>query len=130
VTIALMYNFLGQIPLRQGDNDAAARLFSQGLDAARRVPDRFPLLIALYDLARSSQARKDLADAAGFLREGLSVADDAGDESSVGYYLQRLAALAMQREDPDRAVRLLAAADTLLQAAGPTMTPCPDCAAG
>ena len=118
VSIALMYNFLGQIPLRQGDNDAAARLFSQGLDAARHVPDRFPLLISLYDLARSSQAREDLTGAAGFLREGLSVASDAGDESSVGYYLQRLAALAWQRDDPGRAVRLLAAADALLQAAG------------
>jgi len=118
VSIALMYNFLGQIPLRQGDNDAAARLFSQGLDAARRVPDRFPLLISLYDLARSSQAREDLTGAAGFLREGLSAASDAGDESSVGYYLQRLAALARQRDDPGRAVRLLAAADALLQAAG------------
>jgi hypothetical protein len=113
-----MYNFLGQIPLRQGDNDAAARLFRQGLDTARRVPDRFPLLISLYDLARSSQAREDLAGAAGFLREGLSVASDAGDESSVGYYLQQLAALAGQRDDSGRAVRLLAAADTLLQAAG------------
>ena len=121
VSIALMYNFLGflgQISLRQGDNDAAGRLFSQGLDAARRVPDRFPLLISLYDLALSSQAREDLAGASGFLREGLSVASDAGDESSVGYYLQRLAALARQREDPGRAVRLLAAADALLQAAG------------
>ena len=48
----------------------------------------------------------------------LSVASDAGDQSSVGYYLQRLAALATQREDPDRAVRLLAAADALLEAAG------------
>ena len=118
VTVALMYNFLGQIPLRQGDNDAAARLFSQGLDAARRVPDRFPLLISLYDLALSSHARENLAGASGFLREGLSVASDAGDESTVGYYLQRLAALARQREDPGRAVRLLAAADALLQAAG------------
>jgi predicted ATPase len=118
VSIALMYNFLGQVPLSQGDGDAAARLFGQGLDAARRVPDRFPLLISLYDLALSSQARGDLAGAAGFLREGLSVASDAGDKSCVGYYLQRLAALARQRDDPDRAVRLLAAADALLQAAG------------
>jgi tetratricopeptide (TPR) repeat protein len=118
VSIALVHNYLGQIPLSQGDNDAAARLFRQGLNAARRVPDRFPLLISLYDLALSSLARDDLAGAAGFLREGLSVASDAGDESSVGYYLQRLAALARQREDPDRAVRLLAAADALLQAAG------------
>ena len=118
VSIALMYNFLGQVRLSGGDNDAAARLFSQGLDAARRVPDRFSLLISLYDLALSSQAREDLAGAAGFLREGLSVASDAGDESSVGYYLQQLAALARQRDDTDRAVRLLAAADALLQAAG------------
>ena len=118
VSVALLYNFLGQIPLSQGDNDAASRLLRQGLEAARRVPDRFPLLISLYDLALSSQARGDLAGAAGLLREGLSVASDAGDESCVGYYLQRLAALATQREDPDRAVRLLAAADALLQAAG------------
>ena len=113
-----MYNFLGQIPLSQGDNDAAARLLGQGLEAARRVPDRFPLLISLYDLALSSQARGDLGGAAALLREGLSVASGAGDDSSVGYYLQRLAALAAQREDPHRAVRLLAAADALLQAAG------------
>src|SRR5215831_17455662 len=118
VSVALLYNFLGQIPLSQGDNDAAARLLGQGLEAARRVPDRFPLLISLYDLALSSQARGDLAGAAELLREGLSVASDAGDESCVGYYLQRLAALVAQREDPDRAVRLLAAADALLQAAG------------
>ena len=118
VSVALMDNFLGQIPLRHGDNDAAVRLFGPGLAAARRVPDRFPLLISLYDLARSSQARDDLAGAAGFLREGLSVASDAGDEPSAGYYLQRLAALARQRDDPGRAVRLLAAADGLLQAAG------------
>jgi predicted ATPase len=118
VSVALVYNFLGQIPLSQGDPDAADRLFRQGLDAAHRVPDRFPLLISLYDLALSSQAREDLADAAGFLREGLSVASDAGDNSCVGYYLQRLAALARQRGDPGRAARLLAAADALLQAAG------------
>jgi tetratricopeptide (TPR) repeat protein len=113
-----MCNFLGQIPLSGGDNDTAARLFGQGLDAARRVPDRFPLLVSLYDLALSSQARGDLADAAEFLRQGLSAASDAGDKSSAGYYLQRLAALARERDDTDRAVRLLAAADALLQAAG------------
>jgi predicted ATPase len=118
VSIALVYNFLGQIPLSQGDNDSAAGLFSTGLDAARRVPDRFPLLISLYDLALASQAREDLAAAAELLREGLSVASDAGDESSVGYDMRRLAALARLRIDPERAVCLLAAADALLQAAG------------
>ena len=31
-------------------NHAPAGLFSDGLEAARRVPDRFPLLISLHDL--------------------------------------------------------------------------------
>jgi Domain of unknown function (DUF4062) len=64
--------------------------------------------------------REQDAEAAGdlVLREGLSVASDAGDDSCVGYYLQRLAALAAQQEDPGRAVRLLAPADALLQATG------------
>jgi predicted ATPase len=118
ISLALVNNFLGQIPLRQGDPDAADQLFRQGLAAARRVPDRFPLLISLYDLAVSSQAREDLAGAAEILREGLSVARDTGDDACVGYYLQKLAALARQRDDPGCAVRLLAAAGALLEAAG------------
>jgi predicted ATPase len=113
--VGAIYNFLGQIPFTQGDNHAAARLFTQGLNAARRGPDRMPLLISLYDLALTHQASEDLDGAARLLREGLSVASDIGDDSSVGYYLQRLASLA---RSPARAVRLLAAADALLQAAG------------
>ena len=112
------YNFLGQIPLSQGDNDAAARLFSQGLDAARRVPDRFPLLISLYDLALSSQARETWPARWDSCEEGLSVASDAGDESTVGYYLA-----ARWRHWPGSGTTRprrppLAAADALLQAAG------------
>jgi hypothetical protein len=47
--------------------------------------------------------------------EGISVASDAGDDATIGYYLQRLATLA---GTPERAVCLLAAADALLQASG------------
>ena len=116
--VALTYNFLGQIPRDQGDDVAAARLFAQGLDAARQVPDRFPLLVLLYNVAVTSQAEKDLDGAASALREGLSVANDTGDESCVAYYLQRLAAVAELPDDPERAVCLLAAADVLIQATG------------
>ena len=119
MSIALVHNFLGQVRLsgRGGQRRRRGPSLQPGPGRGPPRPDRFPLLISLYDLARSSQARDDLAGAAGFLREGLSVASDAGDEARVGYYLQRLAALARQRDDPGRAVRLLAAADALLQAA-------------
>ncbi len=118
LTVALVDNFLGQVRLSQADNDAAARLFTDGLTVARRAPDPISLLISLYDLALASQALGDLAGAAGLLKEGLALAAEAGDETSAAYYLEGLAAVAGQQDDPQRAVRLLAAARSLLEAKG------------
>jgi predicted ATPase len=112
------YNVLGQIRLLQGDNAAAARLFTEGLNAARSVPDRFVMLISLYDLALSSQGQGELTGATENLHEGLSLANEAGDQPSVAYYLEELAAIASLQDEPQRAVRLLAAAGSLLETKG------------
>jgi len=66
----------------------------------------------------SSQAAGEPAGAAGFLQEGLSVAAEAGDETSVAYYLESLAAVAGQQDNSQRAVRLLSAAAAMRQAKG------------
>ena len=111
-------NFLGQLRLSQGDSDTAARLFTDGLAVSRRARDSIPILISLYDLALARQALDDLADAAAHLKEGLAIATKAGDESSAAYYLEVLAAVAGQQDDHQRAVRLLAAARSILEASG------------
>ena len=116
--VALVDNFLGQIQLSNADYDRAAQLFTAGLEAARSTPDRFTILISLYDLALASQARGDLDGARGLLRQGLSLAAEAGDESAAAYYLEALAAIARQQDDPQRAAWLLAAAGAQLQASG------------
>jgi predicted ATPase len=118
LVVALTDNFLGQIQLAKADYDRAAQLFTAGLDAARSSPDRFTILISLYDLALASQAQGDLDGARGLLRQGLSLAAEAGDESAAAYYLEALAAIARQQDDPQRAAWLLAAADAQLQASG------------
>jgi predicted ATPase len=118
LAVAEAYACLGQIRLLAGDPDGAARLFTDGLSAARQMPDRFTMLITLYDLGLSSQAQGDLAGAADHLNEGLTLAAEARDLSSVAYYLEELAAVARQQDMPDRAVRLLAAARSLLQTGG------------
>ena len=100
LTVALVDNFLGQIRLSQADNDGAARLFTGGLTVARRAQDPISLLISLYDLALTSQAQGDLAGAAGHLKEGLALAAEAGDETTAAYYLEGLAAVAGQQDDP------------------------------
>ena len=116
--VVLAENFLGQIRLGQGDHDRAAQHFADGLTAARRAPDRFIMLVSLYDLALSTQAQGDLAEAARLLKEGLSLAAEAGDQPSAAYYLEALATVAGQQGNPERAACLLAAAGAMLQANG------------
>jgi tetratricopeptide (TPR) repeat protein len=116
--VALVDNFLGQIQLSDAAYGRAAQLFTAGLDAARSAPDRFTILISLYNLALAGQARGDLEGARGLLRQGLSLAAEAGDASAAAYYLEALAAIARQQDDPQRAAWLLAAAGAQLQASG------------
>jgi predicted ATPase len=118
LTPALIDNFLGQVRLGQHDHVGAARLFTDGLAAARRAPDAIALLISLYDLALARRAQGDPAGAEGHLKEGMALAARTGDETSVGYYLEAMAGVAGQRNDPERAVRLLAAARWMLEARG------------
>ena len=116
--LATADNFLGQVQLRSGDHEGAAGLFRDGLAAARSAPDRFTILISLYDLALCHQAQGDLTQAAALLTEGLSLADEAGDRPSMAYYLEALAALASAQDRPACAVSLLSASAALLQASG------------
>src|SRR5215469_8031984 len=111
-------NFLGQVRLAQGDHESAARLFTEGLTAARVLADRPSILVSLYDLALSRQALGDMTGAREHLTEGLSLAAEAGDQSSAAYYLEAIAAVASLEDNPQRAVRLLAAADSLLESSG------------
>jgi hypothetical protein len=85
---------------------------------ARRAQDRVTLLTSLYDLGLARQAQGDLADAARHLQDGLALAAQAGDETSAAYYLEVLAAVAGQQDSPQRAVRLFAAARSILQTRG------------
>ena len=118
LSIALVDNFSGQLRLSQGDYDGAARLFTDGLGVARGAPDWISILISHYDLAVSSQGQGDPAAAAQHLKEGLSLAAEAGDETSAVYYLEGLATVARLQDNPERAVCLLAAAGALRQARG------------
>jgi predicted ATPase len=118
LTVALADHVRGQIRLDQGDNDAATQRFADGLAVARRARDWLPLLTLPYDLALARQAQGDLAGAAGHLQEGLALAAQAGDETSAAYYLEVLAAVAGQQDNPQRAVRLFAAARSILDARG------------
>jgi predicted ATPase/class 3 adenylate cyclase len=116
--VCMVNNILGHVRFSQGDLDGAARLFSAALAAGREGQDRLGLLVSLYNLAASSREQGDLAGAAGHLREGLALAAEAGDETSAAYYLEGMAAVASLQDNPERAVRLLTAAGSMLESSG------------
>ena len=116
--VALASDFLGQIRLGQGEHHHATKLFTDGLAAAHSAADRFTILVSLYDLALGHQAAGELDDAADLLRQGVSLAAEAGDESSLAYHLEALADLAARQNHPERAASLLGAASALLEANG------------
>ncbi len=114
LTAALVDNFLGQVRLGQHDYDGAARLFADGLaEGAPRTGRDRPARLALRPGAgRAGPERPDRRGGT-HLKEGLALAARTGDEPSAGYYLEAMAGVAGQRDEPERAVRLIAAARSL-----------------
>ncbi|MDQ3856237.1 MAG: DUF6510 family protein [Chloroflexota bacterium] len=72
----------------------------------RRVGDRLPIRVSLYNLALTRQVQGNLTGATGLLEERLVLSAEVGDEASAAYCLEGLAALAGLQDDPERAAHL------------------------
>jgi len=109
---------LAVVPMRRGDPAGAARYAEEALDLTRRTGDRLAGNIALNLLAQAALASDEFARAGGFFREALGLAFEASDRPNGAHCLQGLAAVSEAQDQPDRAARLLGAAEALLESAG------------
>ena len=94
-------NFLGQIRLGHGDHHRAAELFTDGLSRGpqRGRPVHHPHL-ALRPGPQPARPGATWTTPPDLLRQGLILAAEAGDEPSLAYYLEALAALAARQDEP------------------------------
>ena len=106
------------VPIRRGDLALAARYAEEALELTRRTGDRLAANIALNLLAQGAIASGDFGRAAGYFRDALGITFEVSDRPNAAFCLQGLAAVAEAHGDPARAVRLLGAAETLLESAG------------
>ena len=117
---SIYHSRLGAIALLEGDHDGAADEFHAALVTAQLTDDALGTSIALYSLGLNAISQGDLAEAHDYLADGLSSACGKGDTNSPPLFIAALADLAARQGEPERAVRLTAAAEALQTPSGAT----------
>jgi hypothetical protein len=115
---------LAELARLDGDLATAGALLEEALTVATELDDRHCVTLALLHLARLARDQDDPARADALYRQAMPPAE-AGDTpptDSTATWLEGLGAIAVADGRPDRAARLLGAADALRQAIG---TPLP-----
>jgi hypothetical protein len=115
---------LAELARLDGDPATAATLLEEALAVATELDDRHCVTLALLHLARLARDEHDPIGAEKLYRQASPVADDGSvsPTASTATWLEGLGAIAVSDGRPDRAARLLGAADALRQAIG---TPLP-----
>jgi predicted ATPase/DNA-binding CsgD family transcriptional regulator len=104
---------LARVAEQQGDNHLARTLYEAALRRQRRITHPVILALTLVGLGQVLLAENDLMGARAALDECLVTYDELGDSSGVARALESFAALAIVERQPERAWRLIGAAEHL-----------------
>lgn len=110
--IAACLNNLGDLARLAGDAEKATALYEESLVLFRELENRRGIAVSLRNLGLLARDRGDRAGAISLVREALQLRSELGDRDGIAEGLEDLAALAAF-DQPERAVRLYAAADRL-----------------
>lgn len=112
---------LAELARLDGDPATAGALLEEALAIATELDDRHCAVAALLHLARLARDEGDPARADALYRQAMPVTgagDDVPPTGSTATWLEGLATIAVDDGRPERAARLLGAADALRQAIG------------
>lgn len=104
---------LGATLYRLGEHAAGRRLIEEGLAGLREFGDLWQAAIAQWELGTIAIDEHDPARAWDLLTDGLRFSRDSSDHGRVCWFLQGLAYLAAEQDQPFQALRLASAAQTL-----------------
>jgi predicted ATPase/DNA-binding SARP family transcriptional activator len=113
----------GVVALKLGDEATARRILEEGLRRARADRDHLTIADILRHLAQLACRQGNYAAARVALEESLSLTQKRRSPRSVSYLLGAFAALAVAQGRPERAARLLGAADAMRVSMGTPLSP-------
>ncbi|MDQ3928194.1 MAG: tetratricopeptide repeat protein, partial [Chloroflexota bacterium] len=116
-------NNLGRVAMRQRDYERATQLLEEAVAMFRDAGDKGSMSVALNNLGLVCIRRGDLARAKALLEECLAVQLEVDYKWGIPYTLTGLAELAVAQRQPQRALRLLAAAHTGIELLAARMSP-------
>jgi tetratricopeptide (TPR) repeat protein len=130
VGVAIALNLLGDVALRQGDYPQAKALIEKGLRLRQEMGNKSGIAWSLQNLGYLAQRQGEPRQAAALLEQSLSLFRELGNKMGIAECLEGLAGVAAGDQSRGkaaagavRAVRLLAAADSLRSAVSTPLPP-------
>lgn len=119
--IGLSLNMLGDVARCQSDYVTARSLYEQDLTLRRELQDERGIAIALHNLGHVTQYQGDYTRASELFKESLATRLRLGHKLGIANCLGGLGGVAAGRNQPERAAKLLGAAEVLLGSLGAEM---------
>jgi predicted ATPase len=121
--ISFALNNLGELARVQGDYEQAGRYYQESETLLRNMGDKGDLARLIHNLGYVARHQGDTGRAAAQFRESLAMFRTLGSKRGIAECLAGLAELEFEWGRPERAVRLLGAAQGLLSASGAAWWP-------
>jgi predicted ATPase len=121
--IGLTLTALGEGSRLEGRHAEAEARFDEALQCMREVGNTYWTVALLENLAHVRLQNGDWKKASAFLKEALELGEDYEDPMLVNGYVAAMGQVALLRDRPEEAARLLGAADNFLRQAGVKFAP-------
>lgn len=114
---------LGEVARQRGRLDEAEALYQEGLDLCRRIGSQPGIASALQHLATIALASGKPDRSEELYREALEIDRRLNNKRGIAFSLAGLGATAVMRQDRERGVRILGAAERLIGSSGAVLPP-------
>lgn len=118
----LFYLGAGMSEVFQGNDKAAKTYFEEGVHVFKHIQNWSFQLVLTSELGHIARRTGDISDAKRIYRETLRDWQNLGNRGAIANQLECFAFLAMAEEEPERAAKLLGAAELLREKAQSPMT--------
>jgi tetratricopeptide (TPR) repeat protein len=114
---------LGHLAMVQGEYAQATPLLQEGLSSYRALRHLGGITFVLSDLGKAALLKGDHPLAVACYKEMLGIFWNSGNERDIAFSLEKLASVAIAQPQPERAARLLGAAEAIREAKSAAIYP-------